>query len=163
MMTTIDLNLNKLVSPAYYPLFNSHDRYLAYKGSRGSGKSYATAIKVLVDMMAHDYVNWLVIRQFFGTQKDSTFATIKKVAYDLGVSELFKFTVSPLEITYKPTGQQIFFRGMDDSLKITSIQTTHGSICRVWYEECYELKREEDIDTVEESLRGVLPVYCFFN
>lgn len=158
----INLNIPQLVSPAYYPLFTSSDRYLAYKGSRGSGKSYATAIKVIVDIMSHNYVNWLVIRQFFGTQKDSTFATIKKVAYDLGVAELFKFTVSPLEITYKPTGQQVFFRGMDDALKITSIQTTHGSICRVWYEECYELKREEDIDTVEESLRGNLPDNGFY-
>ena len=51
---------------------------------------------------------------------------------------------------------------MDDALKITSIQTTHGSICRVWYEECYELKREEDIDTVEESLRGNLPDNGFY-
>lgn len=156
------INLNTLVSPAYYPLFRSHDRYLVYKGSRGSGKSYATAVKVIVDMLTHDYVNWLVIRQFFGTQKDSTFATIKKVAYDLGVADLFKFTVSPLEITYKETGQKIYFRGMDDPLKITSIQTTHGNLCRLWFEECYELKREEDVDTVEESLRGILPANGFY-
>jgi len=75
----INLNIPQLVSPAYYPLFISHDRYLVYIGSRGSGKSYATAVKVIIDMLAHDYVNWLVIRQFFGTQKDSKFAKIKKV------------------------------------------------------------------------------------
>ena len=157
-----ELNLGKIVTPAYYPLFNSHQRYLAYKGSRGSGKSYATAVKVLVDMLHYDYVNWLVVRQFFGTQKDSTWATIKKVAYDLGIADKFKFTVSPLEITRKATGQKIFFRGLDDALKITSIQTMHGSICRVWYEEAYELKREEDLDTVEESLRGILPDGGFY-
>jgi len=122
----INLNIPQLVSPAYYPLFTSSDRYLAYKGSRGSGKSYATAIKVIVDIMSHKYVNWLVIRQFFGTQKDSTFATIKKVTYDLGVAELFKFTVSPLEITYKPTGQQIFFRGLTNQPTLNLINSVKG-------------------------------------
>lgn len=122
----INLNIPQLVSPAYYPLFTSSDRYLAYKGSRGSGKSYATAIKVIVDIMSHKYVNWLVIRQFFGTQKDSTFATIKKVAYDLGVAELFKFTVSPLEITYKPTGQQVFFRGLTNQPTLNLINSVKG-------------------------------------
>lgn len=162
MIIKAKINLNTLVSPAYYPLFRSRDRYLVYKGSRGSGKSYAAAVKVIIDMLTNDYVNWLVIRQFFGTQKDSTFATIKKVAYDLGVADLFKFTVSPLEITYKETGQKIYFRGMDDPLKITSIQTTQGNLCRLWFEECYELKREEDVDTVEESLRGILPDNGFY-
>lgn len=161
-MPVINLDYKKLVSPAYYPLFTSTDRYIAYKGSRGSGKSYATAIKIIIDMLAYDYVNWLVIRQFFGTQKDSTWATIKSVAYDLGVSDLLKFTVSPLEITRKDTGQKIYFRGLDDPLKITSIQTTHGFLCRLWCEESYEIKREEAIDTVEESLRGVLPAGGFY-
>ncbi|GBG94637.1 phage terminase large subunit [Ligilactobacillus salitolerans] len=161
-MPTVNLDYEKLVSPAYYPMFTSADRYLAYKGSRGSGKSYATAIKVIIDTLQYDYVNWLVLRQFFGTQKDSTFATLKKVAYDLGVAEMFKFTVSPLEITRKDTGQRIFFRGMDDPLKITSIQTTHGNLCRIWAEECYELKDEPALDTVEESMRGILPAGGFY-
>lgn len=153
----IDLDLSRIVSPAYYPLFNSHMRYLAYKGSRGSGKSYAMAVKVIVDILVYRYVNWLVVRQYATTQRDSTFSTIRKVAYDLGVGELFKYTTSPLEITYKPTGQKIYFRGMDDALKITSIQPVVGVLCRSWYEESYELKLESAFETVEESLRGILP------
>ncbi|WP_420915233.1 PBSX family phage terminase large subunit [Lactiplantibacillus paraxiangfangensis] len=161
-MPEINLDVRKMVSPAYYPLFTSRKRYIAYKGSRGSAKSYSAAEKVIVDIVIHPYVNWLVVRQFFGTHKDSTFATIKKVAYSLGVGDLFKFTTSPLEITYKPTGQKVFFRGMDDPLKITSIQTTVGNLCRVWYEEAYELKSESGFETVEESLRGILPDNGFY-
>lgn len=156
-MATVDLDLGRLVSPAYYPMFNSHKRYLAYKGSRGSGKSYATAIKVITDLLVYPYVNWLVVRQYATTQRDSTFSTIRKVAYDMGVGELFKYTTNPLEITYKPTGQKVYFRGMDDALKITSIQPIHGVLCRAWYEEAYELKSESAFETVEESLRGILP------
>ncbi|WP_300560761.1 phage terminase large subunit, partial [Companilactobacillus sp.] len=85
MPNTVDLNVPKIVSKAYYPMFNSRDRYLVYKGSRGSGKSYATAAKVIIDIMMYPYVNWLVTRQYATTQKDSTFATIRKVAHSMGV------------------------------------------------------------------------------
>jgi len=133
MDNTIDLNVPDIVSKAYYPMFNSRERYLVYKGSRGSGKSYAAAEKVIIDTITRPYVNWLVIRQYFTTHKDSTFATLKKVAASLGVYELFKWTTSPLEVTYKPTGQKIFFRGMDSPLKITSITPTVGQLCRAWF------------------------------
>ncbi|KRN77256.1 PBSX family phage terminase large subunit [Weissella minor] len=152
----VNLNIPKMVSPAYYPLFTSKARYLAYKGSRGSGKSVAADFKVIIDIITKPYVNWLVVRQYFGTHKDSTFAGIKSAAYDMGVGDLFKFTTSPLEITYKPTGQKVFFRGMDDPLKITSIRATTGNLCRVFYEEAYELKSLDAFQTVEESIRGKL-------
>lgn len=161
-MAMIDIQINQLVSSAYYPLFTSRMRYLVYKGSRGSGKSYAAAVKVLVDMMVYPYVNWIVLRQYAYTQKDSTFATLKKVAAVLGVYDMFKWTQSPLEVTYKLTGQKIYFRGMDSPLKITSITPTIGQLCRAWYEEAYELKTLDAFNTVEESMRGELPEGGFY-
>ncbi|MFT8584628.1 PBSX family phage terminase large subunit [Liquorilactobacillus hordei] len=161
-MPVINLDVSKMVSPAYYPLFIAKNRYIAYKGSRGSGKSYSAGDKVLLDIMMYPYVNWLIVRQYFGTHKDSTYATLKRIAYSLGVSDLFKFTVSPLEITYKQTGQKILFRGMDDPLKITSINVTTGYLCRAWWEEAYELKSLAAFHTVEESMRGVLPDNGFY-
>lgn len=152
----IDINVSTMVTRAYFPMFTSRARYLVYKGSRGSAKSYTAAIKVLLDTMMKPYVNWLVVRQYATTQKDSTFATLKKVAAALGVYDLFKWTVSPLEVTYKPTGQKLFFRGLDDALKITSITPTVGQLCRAWYEEAYEIKSLDAFNTVEESLRGEL-------
>ena len=155
-MAVINLDFNKEVAPAYYPLFSSRKRYVVYKGSRASGKSYAVGEKIVADILTYPYVNWLVIRQYFGTHKDSTFATIKRIVYALGLADLFKFTVSPLEITYLPTNQKVFFRGMDDPLKITSITTSTGNLCRIFYEEAYELRSVDAFDTVEESIRGEL-------
>ena len=126
MASTIDLNVPDIVSKAYYPMFNSRERYLVYKGSRGSGKSYAAAEKVIIDIITRPYVNWLVIRQYFTTHKDSTFATLKKVAASLGVYELFKWTTSPLEVTYKPTGQKIFFRGLTNQPTLNLINSVKG-------------------------------------
>lgn len=153
----IDIKANELVSPAYKDLFTSKERYIVYKGSRGSGKSAGIALSIIYKIITEPYVNWLVIRQFQTTHKDSTFANIKWAVHTLGLDQLFKFTVSPLQVTYKPTGQKIYFRGNDDPLKITSIKADVGYLCRVFWEEAYELKSVDDFNTVEESIRGELP------
>jgi phage terminase large subunit len=162
MTNKLVIDIPKMVDPAYYKLYSSKQPYIALKGARASGKSVATAFKVVVDILAHPYVNWLVVRQFQNTQKDSTFAIIKWAVHFMGLDDYFKFTVSPLEITYKPTQQKIFFRSMDDPLKITSITTVSGKICRSWWEEAYELKSSEAFQTVIESMRGELPAGGFY-
>ena len=158
----IKINANTLVSSAYKDLFTSKERYLVYKGSRGSGKSAGIAMSIVYKMITEPYVNWLVVRQFQTTHKDSTFANIRWAVHFLGLDELFKFTVSPLQVTYKPTGQKIYFRGNDDPLKITSIKADVGYLCRVFWEEEYELKSLDDFNTVEESIRGKLPAGGYY-
>jgi len=61
---------------------------------------------------------------------------------------------SPLEMTYTPTGQKIYFRGLDDPLKVTSITVEHGNLCWMWIEEAYEIFNEADFDMLDESIRG---------
>src|SRR5699024_8944283 len=139
-MTTVDWKLPDMVSNAYAPLFNSKKRYIAYKGSRGSGKSEATATKVIYDIVTKRYVNWLVLRRYANTNRQSTFTLIQKVATRMGVDNLFQFNGSLPEITYKPTGQKILFRGADKPLSITSISVETGNLCRFWVEESYQLE-----------------------
>ena len=59
----------------------------------------------------------------------------------LGVGAYWKCTVNPLQMTYLPTGQKILFKGLDDSLKITSITVEKGHLCWCWGEEFYEVRR----------------------
>ena len=68
---------------------------------------------------------------------------------------------SPLEAIYKPTGQHIYFRGLDDPLKVTSITVDVGSLCWCWIEEAYEITSESDFDTLDESIRGEVPKNLF--
>ncbi|MCT4382774.1 PBSX family phage terminase large subunit [Leuconostoc suionicum] len=155
-MTTIKWNLPKMVSSAYAPLFNTKHRYIVYKGSRGSGKSEAEATKVIYDIITKPYVNWLVLRRYANTNRQSTFTLLQKVANRMGVGNLFQFNSSLPEITYKPTGQKILFRGADKPLSITSISVETGNLCRLWVEEAYQLESEEAFDTVDESMRGII-------
>ena len=112
----------------------------------------AATFKVVHDIMKYPWLNWLVIRQFQTTQKDSTFSNLKQTIQLLGLEKLFKFTVSPLEITYIPNGTKIYFKGNDDPLKLTSISPAVGKIARVWWEEAYELKSDDDFDKVDKSI-----------
>lgn len=131
------------------------------KGSRASKKSKTTALWIIYNMMKYPDANTLVVRKVFRTIKDSCFTELKWAVHRLEVDHLWKFNMSPLEAEYIPTGQKIYFRGLDDPLKVTSITVESGSLCWVWLEEAYEVTREEDFDMLDESIRGVVPEGLF--
>jgi phage terminase large subunit len=108
-------------------------------------------------MMKYPESNTLVVRKTYRTLKDSCFTELKWAAKRLKVDHLWEFKESPLEAKYIPTGQKIYFRGMDDSLKITSVTVEVGVLCWVWIEEAYEITKEEDFDTLVESILGDCP------
>lgn len=108
-------------------------------------------------IMKYPDSNGLVVRKVFRTIKDSCFAQLKWAIHRLGVDDYWQATNSPLELTYKPTGQKILFRGLDDPLKVTSISVEKGVICFLWIEEAYEVMKEENFDMLDESIRGEVP------
>ena len=112
-------------------------------------------------MMRNKDANTLVIRKVFRTLKDSCYKELKWAAKRLKVEHLWDFTLSPLEATYKPTGQKIYFRGLDDPLKVTSIAVDTGYLCWAWIEEAYEITKEEDFNMLDESIRGKTPEGLF--
>ena len=151
------IKYSELVSPAYREFFNSKKTYVVCKGSRGSGKSKAAALWIILNMMKYSLANTLCIRQVAGTLRDSVFSDLQWAISRLGVEHLWKCTTSPLEITYKPTGQKILFRGMDDGLKITSISVPVGVLCWCLVEEAYQILKEDDFNILDESIRGQMP------
>lgn len=108
-------------------------------------------------MMKYPQANTLVVRKTFRTLKDSCFTEMKWAIARLGVSLWWDIKESPLEMTYRPTGQKIYFRGLDDPLKVTSITVEHGFLCWMWIEEAYEILKESDFDMLDESIRGAIP------
>lgn len=64
-------------------------------------------------------------------------------------------TKNPLQITYKPTGQMIMFRGLDDAKKSKSIKVPFGYIAIAWFEELDEFNGADEIRSIQQSvLRG---------
>lgn len=151
------VKLSSIVLPAYRDFWNTKRTYVACKGSRGSGKSKQTALWYIFFMMKYPLSNTLVIRKVERTLRDSCYADLRWAIERLGVSQLWKCTTNPLEITYISTGQKILFRGLDSPYKITSIAVPHGVLNFLWFEEFYEIMNEEDFNTIDESIRGLLP------
>lgn len=151
------INLPEIIGRGYGTFWRFKGRYRVCKGSRASKKSKTTALWYIVNMMKYPQANTLVIRKTFRTLKDSCFAELKWAVHRLKVDAWWEFKESPLEATYKPTGQKIYFRGLDDPLKITSITVDVGVLCWAWIEEAYEVMKEDDFNILDESIRGEVP------
>lgn len=155
------INLRDVIGKGYKEFWHFKGRYRVVKGSRASKKSKTTALWYIWNMMKYPDANTLVIRKTFRTLKDSCYKELKWAVKRLKVEHLWDFTLSPLEATYRPTGQKIYFRGLDDPLKVTSIAVDTGCLCWMWIEEAYEIMKEEDFDMLDESIRGVTPPGLF--
>ena len=151
------IRLSEKIGKGYEEFWHFKGRYLAVKGSRGSKKSTTAAMKIIYMMMKYPLSNTIVLRQVFNTHRDSTWKQLKWATKNLGVEHLWTFTVSPLEATYNPTGQKIYFRGCDNSLSITSITAPVGFLTYLWVEEAYQITNEDDFNKVDMSMRGELP------
>lgn len=149
--------LPDVVGKGYKTFWNFKGRYRVVKGSRASKKSKTAALFYIKKLMEYPEANLLVIRKTYRTLKDSCFTELKWAIKRLGVEQWWDAKESPLEITYRPTGQKIYFRGLDDPLKVTSITVDVGYLCWMWIEEAYEVMSEADFDTLDESIRGEVP------
>lgn len=156
-MTAKRIKLSEVVLPAYKEFWNTKKTYVVCKGSRGSGKSKHAALWHIVNMIKYPLSNTLVIRKVERTLRDSCYSDLKWAINKLGLDDFWKCTTSPLEMEYIPTGQKILFRGLDSPLKITSISVPIGVLNFLWFEEFYEISKEEDFDILDESIRGQLP------
>lgn len=159
-------HLPTIIGKGYKSFWNFTGRYRCLKGGRGSKKSTTASFWYPYNMMKfyHQYglkPNTLVIRRYYNTHKDSTYAQLKWAINQLGVSHLWKCTKSPLELIYKPSGQHIMFRGLDDPQSITSITVEDGYLCWVWWEEAFQCTNEDDFNKVDMSIRGEIPAPLF--
>ncbi|AKG36099.1 PBSX family phage terminase large subunit [Paenibacillus durus] len=156
-MSSVEVSLQETVGKGYVDFWRFKGRYRVVKGGRGSKKSVTAALSIIFNMMKFPLANTLVLRKTFNVHKDSTWAQLKWATYRLNVGHLWHFKKSPLEAIYKPTGQKILFRGLDDPMSITSITVDTGFLCWAWFEEAYQILNEDDFDKVDMSIRGELP------
>lgn len=151
-MTISEIKLSEIIGGGYDDFWSCEKRYRVLKGGKGSKKSATTALNFIYRLMKYKNSNLLVVRQVMNTHRDSTFAQLKWAQERLGVSHLWKNTVSPMEMVYTPTGQKIIFRGFDDVLKLASTTVPTGYLNYVWIEEAFEISLESDFDKLDLSV-----------
>ena len=138
-------------SPAFIPMFTDESRYQVIWGGAGSGKSHMVARKILYRMLKErDYKhNFLIIRKVDRTIKRSVFTLMCNIISTWGLREEFNYNLTDKTITYKQTGSQIMFSGLDDVEKLKSIE----GVTSIWCEEATELN-QEDFEQLDLRLRG---------
>lgn len=135
-------------------------REFVLRGGRGSTKSSCGTEMPFELMMNNPQIHTLAMRQVANTLRDSIYAQFqwsaeKQAENPMFVRDNWDFKLSPLEITYKPTGQKIYFRGADDSGKIKSIKVPFGHIGILIFEELDQFGGEEPVRKIEQSaIRG---------
>ena len=133
--------------------YEDSEKYLynVFKGGRNSAKSTHVSFRDIYDIMKYP-INALVVRKVAGTLATSVFEQLKEAVCLMNVDHYWKDYKSPLRLVYKPTGQEILFRGADDPQKIKSIKTSKFPIARLWIEELAEFKSEDEVQTIVDSI-----------
>ena len=166
------LDVTKYIAPAYIPLHEDiaaqQHQYYNLPGGRGSGKSSFCALEIVNGIMQNQTgdSSAIVFRRTANTMRESVYSQIAWAIDALDVGELWRGSISPMCWTYKPTGAQILFRGLDDSTKLKSIKPRHGYFRYIWLEEFSELPGENFVRSVMQSVQrggGAFTVFRSFN
>lgn len=154
-MVTVNLALFrkhvKEKSPAFVPMFVDQSRYQVIWGGAGSGKSHIVARKFLYRLLKENHCkhNFLIIRKVDRTIKRSVWTLMINIIKRWGLYQDFDVNKTDRTLTYKPTGAQIMFSGLDDVEKLKSIE----GVTSIWIEEATELQ-QDDFEQLDLRLRG---------
>lgn len=164
------IKLTELLAPNNYQFHldvknNSYTHYWL-KGGRGSTKSSAISIEIVLGIMRDALegvmTNAVVIRRVKDTLRGSVYEQIQWAIYALGVEKDWDIPDSKLQMTYKPTGQVIIFKGADKPKKLKSTKVAKGYIKYIWYEECDEFESMDKLRNINQSLMRGGPTFQVF-
>lgn len=144
--------LSEIMPPAFFEL---HRRIRAgevtealCEGGRGGAKSSFISEEIELQMMRHPDTHAVVLRRKENTLRRTVYNQYIWAAGALGVGSKWKATVSPMELTYLPTGQKIMFFGLDDPGNLKSIKLPFGYVAYVHFEELDQFRGPEEVRNV---------------
>lgn len=152
------IKLKECIGPVYDDVLDDilnhkHSKYI-FPGGRGSLKSSFIAIVIVLIIMIFPKANAVCFRKIANTIQTSIFPQIVWAIYTLGVEKYFKISKNySTPIEYIPTGQKIFFMGLDDPDKVKSIKVTVGYIAVNWFEEVDQFSGERELRKVTQSTK----------
>lgn len=157
----MDINIKDCIIPMYDDVLidvlrHRHTHYI-FPGGRGSTKSsFVGGIAVPMLIMTNPKIHAVCFRKVANTIQTSIFPQVVWGINQLGVEDLFRIPKTySTPITYIPTGQKIYFMGLDDPMKVKSIKPNFGYIGVTWFEELDQYAGENELRTVTQStMRG---------
>ena len=157
---TINISLKDCIIPMYDEVLmdilkHQHTHYV-FPGGRGSTKSSFVGLAIPLLLIQNPKIHALCFRKVGNTIQDSIYSQIIWGIYQLGLQNLFKIPkIYSNDIVYLPTGQKIYFMGLDNPHKVKSIKPEFGYIGITWFEELDQYAGENELRTVTQStMRG---------
>lgn len=151
-----NIQLDKLITGGFYNLHQDikKDGYDEYwlKGGRGSTKSTFISIQIILGMIKDPDANAVVTRRYQNELRDTVYGQFEWTIIKMGLTDLFKFQVAPMQIIYIPTGQKIVFKAADNPRKLKSINLGKGYIKYAWFEEVDQFMGMSEIRNIMQSL-----------
>ena len=142
----------------YRDILNRRHREYYFEGGRGSTKSSIIS-EIIIELLENNSnMCCVVLRKVKDTLKDSVFSQLEWAINTLdetypGLSNRWKLTKSPLEMTNINTGQKIYFRGADDYGKIKSLKPPKDMYIGItWYEEFDQFNGMNEVRKINQSL-----------
>ena len=152
------LRLSKdMFNPAYDEIDKATERVKIIYGGSGSGKSYSITVKLLLKVIQNRGCNILVTRKVGNTLRHSVFALFKQIINRFKLHDLFTVKETDMVIVFKPNGNQIICKGLDDRERLKSITFPNGILTDIWIEEASEVDKEDFVQ-LNLRLRGLSSV-----
>lgn len=156
----LSIPLNDCIIPMYKPvlkdiLAHKHTHYV-FAGGRGSTKSSFVGEAIPLLLINNPTIHAVCFRKVGNTIQNSIYSQVVWGIYQLGLEGLFHIPKTySTPIVYLPTGQNIYFMGLDDANKVKSIKPKFGYIGITWFEELDQFAGENELRKVTQStMRG---------
>ncbi len=156
-MSTISIPAERFVNPRYQFTFLEPCRSVPtqiYYGSASSGKSVSIAQRDVLDCI-NECRNFLIVRAVANTLRSSVFEERVKAINQFLFRPLFNINESKMEIVYRPRGNRMIFRGLDDVEKLKSITVPVGTLTDLRVEEATEISEADYDQLVLRTARGL--------
>lgn len=155
----INISLKDCIIEPFFPVLedilkHNHSKYIL-PGGRGSTKSsFLGGIAIPLVVVNNPQVHAVCFRKVGNTIQTSIFPQVIWGIYQLGLERLFKIPKNySTPIEFLPTGQRIYFMGLDDPNKVKSIKVPFGYIGVTWFEELDQFAGENELRKVTQSTK----------
>lgn len=155
----INIPLRDCIIPDFFDVLDDilnhkHSRYI-FPGGRGSTKSsFLGGIAIPLLITIYPDIHAVCFRKIANTIQTSIFPQVVWGIYQLGLQNYFKIPKNySTPIEYIPTGQRIYFMGLDNPDKVKSIKVPFGYIGIDWFEELDQYAGERELRKVTQSTK----------
>lgn len=155
------VHMKDQIIPKYWKVFNDREHlHKIITSGRAGTKSSEMALEAVFTIISPEPASVVILRKRHNKLRKTVYKEVLRAIGRLGLKKsAFKIRVSPMEITYKATGNTIFFTGSDNVDDTKGIIDEERPIKKVVLDEVSEFfeqgEGEDEIQNIEATfIRG---------